>query len=71
MSEWQPARWRQVHGRPWEVSNLYSDKVWEVRPTTAKPCEENLKERGCDGTNFYEVRGFPGYFMCEHEILTD
>jgi hypothetical protein len=76
MSEWQPARWRQVHDRPLlslAERRKYERLLYHIRPTSliVKSGPYGVSMKDCGAEQFYEVKEWPGYFMCECEVLTD
>lgn len=74
MSEWQPARWKSVHPRPWqsyEDRKKHESTLYHARETNLVPEKSSLERAGCTATNFYEVLEWPNSLICEHKILTD
>lgn len=74
--DWQPARWRMIHSRPLlsvPEREKWESHKWEVRPTNECPTHGTFGARmsDCNASQFYEVKGWGRWLMCEHEILTD
>jgi hypothetical protein len=73
--EWQRARWKLVHERPWMTEQKRKELeacIWHVRPYIVKDGVD-FTYATCDGQRFYRVLewGETGGLMCEHECLTD